>query len=170
VPAVASAPLQPPDAVHVAALVELHDSVDAPPAVTLVGFALNVAVGATLTAILTVAAGLVPPAPVQVSENVVSAVSAPAPRVPLAASAPLQPPEALQDVAPVELQVNVDSSPLLTVVLDALIEAVGSGLIGEGSTLPPPHAAKNRAPPSAVMRVSDPMEFFRFVSCCANGR
>jgi hypothetical protein len=46
VPLVGSAPLQPPEAVHAVALVELHVSIAVPPDVTLVGLAVMVAVGA----------------------------------------------------------------------------------------------------------------------------
>jgi hypothetical protein len=58
--------------VHDVALVELHVSVDAPPAATAVGLALNATVGraftlaATVTAAVT--AALLPPAPEQVNE------------------------------------------------------------------------------------------------------
>jgi xanthosine utilization system XapX-like protein len=47
-------------------LVELHVNVEAPPEVTLVGFAVRMAVGTTET--VAVATPLVPPAPLQVSE------------------------------------------------------------------------------------------------------
>jgi hypothetical protein len=46
VPLVAFAPLQPPEAVHEVAFVELHVSVEAPPLVTVVGFAVSVTVAA----------------------------------------------------------------------------------------------------------------------------
>ena len=62
--------------------------------------------------------------------------------MPLLASAPLQPSPALQEAAFVELQVNVVASPLLIVGCDALIDAVGMGLIGVGSALRP-QAANN---------------------------
>jgi hypothetical protein len=66
VPLAAFAPLQPPDAVHAVAFVELHVSVEAPPLATTVGFAAIVTVGTMLTS--TVDTGLVPPAPVHVIE------------------------------------------------------------------------------------------------------
>jgi hypothetical protein len=66
VPLVAFVPLHPPVAVHEVALVELQVSVEALPAATAVGFAVKVVVGVMLT--VAVAAVLVPPAPVQVSE------------------------------------------------------------------------------------------------------
>jgi len=56
VPLGASDPLQPPAALHAVACVELQESADAPPAATVVGFAISVAVGGRLTAIVTVAA------------------------------------------------------------------------------------------------------------------
>jgi hypothetical protein len=51
--------------------------------------------------------------------------------LPLLARAPLQPPDALQELAFVELQVSVVAAPLLTVVGDALIAAVGGEIIGD---------------------------------------
>ena len=53
------------------------------------------------------------------------AARAPVLRVPLVASVPLQPPEAAQDVALVELQVNVEEPPLGTTVGYALNVASG---------------------------------------------
>jgi hypothetical protein len=49
--------------------------------------------------------------------------------VPLVAFVPLQPPEAVQDVALVELQVNVEDPPLVVVVGLAVSMAVGTGLV-----------------------------------------
>jgi hypothetical protein len=74
VPLVASAPLQPPLAWQAVALVEVQLSVDVPPTVTDVGFAVSVAVGTTLTVTDTVE--LEPPAPLQTIENVVLVVIA----------------------------------------------------------------------------------------------
>jgi hypothetical protein len=65
---VPNAPLQPPEAVHDVALVELHASVEAPPLATDVGFAVSVTVGACITVTMAVAKLLVPSAPVQVTE------------------------------------------------------------------------------------------------------
>ena len=129
VPLAANVPLQPPEAVQDVALVELQVSVEAPPLATLVGFAVSVAVGTGLAAIVTVAAAaaLVPPEPIQVSEYVVSVVKAPVLWLPLVANGPDQPPEAVQDVASLEPQVNMAAPPLLTVVGEADIDAVGGG-------------------------------------------
>jgi hypothetical protein len=57
---------------------------------------------------------------------VVAALSAPVDFEPLVASAPDQPPEAVQAVALLEDQVNVDVPPLATLVGLALIETVGA--------------------------------------------
>jgi hypothetical protein len=153
VPLAANVPLQPPEAVHEVALVEFQVSVEAPPLGTFVGFAVNVAVGAGLAVTLTVAAAdaLVPPEPIHVSEYVVSLVKAPVLWLPLVATAPVQPPEALHDVASVELQVNMAASPLLTVVGEALIDALsGSGFAVSGTDPDPPQAAKSSAAPIAI--------------------
>jgi hypothetical protein len=150
-PLVANVPLQPPEAVHDVALVELQVSVDAPPLATFVEFAVSMAVGTGLAVTVTVAATavLVPPPPEQVSEYVVSVVKAPVLRVPLVANAPVQPPEALHDVALVELQVSVAAPPLATVVDDAVIDAVGDGgTVVTGADPDPPQATSSSAPPS----------------------
>jgi hypothetical protein len=134
VPLAANVPLQPPEATQDVALVELQVSVEAPPLGTFVGFAVNVAVGTGLAFTVTVAetAELVPPEPAQVREYVVSVVKAPVLWAPLVANAPVQPPEAVQDVASVELQVNMAASPLLTVLGETDIDAVGGDAVGGG--------------------------------------
>jgi hypothetical protein len=84
---------------------------------------------------------------------VVSAVKAPVARLPLFANAPLQPPDALQDEALVELQVNMAAAPLLTVVGDALSDAVAAGGAGATGTDPdPPQAARSSAGPIVITR------------------
>ena len=55
------------------------------------------------------------------------AESAPVPWVPLVLLAPLQAPEAVQDVALVVDQVSVLASPTSTLVGEALIDTVGAG-------------------------------------------
>jgi hypothetical protein len=139
VPLAASGPVHPPEAVHAVALVELQVRVDVPPAATTVGLADRVATGTVVTFTGATAAALVPPAPVQVSEKEASAVSAPEVWLPLAASAPLQLPEAVHEVALVELQVSVVVLPLLTVVGSALSVAVGTTLtVTDAAGLVPP--------------------------------
>ena len=78
-PLAAFVPLQPPEAVHEVALVEVQVSVDDPPLAMVGGLVIRVAVGTGLVVTVTVArvAGLVPPAPAHVSEYVVVALNAP---------------------------------------------------------------------------------------------
>jgi hypothetical protein len=116
VPLIALAPLQPPVAVHEAALAELHVNVDAAPLATEVGLAVNVTVGAGTTVMVTVATLLVPPTPVQVSEKDVVDVRAPVLCAPLVVLVPLQLPEAVHELALVELHVNVEAPPRATAV------------------------------------------------------
>jgi hypothetical protein len=71
----------------------------------------------------------VPPAPVQVRVNLVVVDSAPVPALPEGLSVPLQPPEAAQEVALVEDQVNVEVPPLATVVGLALRVTIGAGVV-----------------------------------------
>jgi hypothetical protein len=144
-------PLQPPEAVHEVAWVELHVSVEAEPLVTELGFAVSVTVGRAPTVTVAVATLLVPPEPVQVSEYDVVAVRAPVLWLPLVASAPLQPPDAMHDVASVELQVSVEPPPLLTEVCAALRVAVGCV---DGVTPTPPHAANSRDTPMGKKRTT----------------
>jgi hypothetical protein len=70
-------PLQPPEAAHVVALVELQVNVEAPPLATAVGFADSVTIAVPGTVTVAVATLLVPPAPTQDKEYIVVAVSAP---------------------------------------------------------------------------------------------
>jgi hypothetical protein len=136
--------------------------VDRLPAVTLVGFALKVAVGGSSTMTVTVAGLLVPPAPVHVRTNVASSPSAPVLRLPLAAKVPLQLPDAAHDVAWVEDQVSVVEPPASIVVLDASSDAVGSaggdggGSDGDGED-PPPQPVSADAP--SMIKTMKRMEF-----------
>jgi len=70
-------PVQPPEAVHDVALVELQVSVELAPLAIDVGFADSVAVGTGAMVTVADATVLVPPAPVHVNEYVVLAVNAP---------------------------------------------------------------------------------------------
>jgi hypothetical protein len=133
----------PPVAVHEVALVELQVNVDVPPLAIVVGFAVSVAVGLGARVTLAVAAVLVPPVPVQVREYVTFTVSAPVDWLPLMAFAPANvPPEAVHEVALVELQVNVDVPPLAIVVGFAVSVAVGGTgptvTVAEAALLVPP--------------------------------
>ena len=129
-PAVTLVPLQPPDAVHDVAFVEFHVRVLLPPLATLVGDADRVTVGAGVGLVTETEAlaWAVPPAPVQLSVNVELAFNAPVPWVPEIALLPLQPPDAVHDVALLEDQVNVLLPPLATDVGAAEIVTVGAGV------------------------------------------
>jgi len=82
-----------------------------------------------------------PPAPVHVSVYLVVAVSAAVLCEPLAASEPLQPPEAAHEVAFVEDQVKVEAAPLATVLGLAPKVTVGTGVVtvtvADCAALPP---------------------------------
>jgi hypothetical protein len=71
--------------------------------------------------------------------------------VPLAANVPLQPPEAVHDVALVELQVSVEDPALTTELGLAASEAVGGGgLVVTGADPDPPQAARSSAAPVVI--------------------
>ena len=109
---------------HDVALIELHFSVETPPVATTVGYATKVAIGMTLTTVDTL---LVPPVPVHDKEYELGIVSAPVLWVPLVAFVPLQLPEAVHEVALVELHVKVEEPPLATDVGFADRVTVGAG-------------------------------------------
>lgn len=69
-----------------------------------------------------------PPLPVQFTVKLVEALSAAVAWVPLVASAPDQPPDAVQEAAFVEDQVSVEVPPLETLVGFALSATVGAGV------------------------------------------
>jgi hypothetical protein len=132
--AATAALLTPSLSEHEVALVETHVNVVARPAATVVGAALRVADGndgggAATTATSADAVALAPPAPLQTSENTVSAAKAVVVSVPLAAWVPLQPPEAMHAVALVEFHVRVVVPPGATLAGYAASVAVGTTLM-----------------------------------------
>ena len=149
-PLKALAPLHPPDAVQEVAFEELHVSVDAEPLATERGVAVSVSAAAPATVTVAVATALAPLAPLQVSEYVVPTVSGPVDSLPLSARVPLQPPDAVHEVAPVALQVSVEAPPPGTVGGAAVIVAVGRELFA-GLTPPPPQAASTKNPQSGTV-------------------
>ena len=167
-PLTAFAPLQPPEAAQELALVELQVSVAEVPVPIIVGLAVSVTAGAGgvwLTVTIAVAA-LVPPAPVQLSEKFVVAVSAPVEVLPLTAFTPLQPPEATQEVALVELQVSVAAVPVPIIVGLAVSVTAGAGGVWLTVTV----AAAALVPPAPVqlsekfvVAVSAPVEVLPLV-------
>jgi hypothetical protein len=98
------------------ALVEDHVTVEPLPLVTLVGLALMDTLGGFADTVTVADCDAEPPEPVQVSVYFVVAVRAKVTFEPLIGSEPLQPPEAVHDVALVEDQVSVDLAPLATVL------------------------------------------------------
>jgi hypothetical protein len=109
-------PLQPPEAVQDVALALDHVSEEAAPDFTVLGAALSATVGAALDTVTVAVCIADPLAPVQVSSYSVVFVRAPVDQVPLVATFPFQPPEAVQFVALADVQVRVELPPLLTVV------------------------------------------------------
>jgi hypothetical protein len=166
-PLVACAPANvPPVPVQAVALVELHVSLEAPPALTAAGLALSVAVAGGVTAVtvtVTVAGLLLPPAPLQVNEYVVVAVSAPVETLPLIAPPANVPPEPLQAVELVELQVSVVALPAVIEVWAALNDAVGGDGCGlccvdwdcaEPELCDPPQATSSSEPKTGRKRIA----------------
>jgi hypothetical protein len=66
-PAVASEPLQPPEAAQAVALVDDHVNAEAAPLFTVVGFAVKVTAGAGVVTETVADCAALPPAPIQVS-------------------------------------------------------------------------------------------------------
>jgi hypothetical protein len=71
----------------------------------------------------------VPPVPVQPRVKVVAVVSAPVLWLPAVALVPVQPPDAVHDVAFVDVHVKLLLPPLLMVVGDADNVTVGAGVV-----------------------------------------
>lgn len=112
-------PLQPPEAVQLVALVDVHESVDEAPEATVVGFALSASVGAggaACTVTMAVLIALCPAAFEQVSVKDALAFNGPTDCEPETAFAPAQPSEAVQVEAPLDVQVSVALEPGVTVV------------------------------------------------------
>jgi len=108
-----------PNARHTVALLADQERVDPAPALTVLGSTVKVicgASGATVTVTDWVAD---PPGPEQVSSNSVVRARAPVDHVPLVATAPLQPPEAVHEVAFSESHRKRDVPPVDTVVGNA---------------------------------------------------
>ena len=82
-----------------------------------------------------------PPAPLQLKVNFVVALSAAVTCEPVVAWAPLQPSEALHEVAFVDDQVKVEVAPLFTVVGFAAKVTAGAGVltdtVADCAALPP---------------------------------
>lgn len=143
-PLVALVPVQPPLAVQVVAFVDIHVRLVDDPVVTDGGVAVNVTVGNTGAVTVTdTLADPEPPVPEHVRVKLALAVSAAEFSVPLVALLPVQPPDAVHDVALLLLQVSAAVEPETTLVGLAVSVTVGAA----GGALdppPPPQAARTR--------------------------
>jgi len=102
-----------------------QDKVDAVPTSTVLGLALRVTTGANGETVTVADCLAEPPGPVQVSSYSVVLASVPVDQVPLVATVPFQPPEAVHAVALSDFQLKVDVPPLAIVVGDADNVTVG---------------------------------------------
>jgi hypothetical protein len=125
VPLVPSVPVHAPEAVQEVALVEDQLNVELPPLATLVGLADSDTVGAGADTVTVADCEADPPDPVQASVNLVVAVSAGVLAEPLIGSDPLQPPDAVHELALLDDQVSAEAPPLVTVL--GLAERVMAG-------------------------------------------
>jgi len=128
-------------AVQAVALVEDQLSVVLSPLAILVEAALSDTVGAAADTVTVADCEAVPPVPVQATMNWVVALNAGVLFEPLTGSEPLHPPEAVHEVALVEVQVNMELLPLATVL--GLAERVTAGAavftetVADWDALPP---------------------------------
>jgi hypothetical protein len=128
-PLIGSLPDHPPEALQAVALVVDQVKLELPPLTTVLGLADSATVGAGAGEVTdTVVAWLaLPPGPVQVSENVALAFSAPLDCEPLTALAPAQLPAAVQAEALLDDHDKVALLPLLIVLGLATSATVGGG-------------------------------------------
>jgi hypothetical protein len=104
-------------------------SIVAAPELTVLGLAVSVIEGAKAETVTMADCVAEPPLPVQVSSNSVVLESLPVDQVPLVATAPCQPPEAVQEVAFCDCQFRLETPSLATVDGDAARVIVGAGVI-----------------------------------------
>jgi hypothetical protein len=133
---------------------------DAPPAIE-AGLALICTVGNGLTVTVTVAGGLVPPEPLHITVKLAVPDIAPVLWVPPVASVPLHAPEAAQEVALLEDQVSSLGAPGLTMVGEALMDAVGAAG-GKLEPPPPQDASSAAALTSRILGINSAKSLFDF--------
>jgi len=160
VPLTAWAPDHAPEAVQLVTFVPVHARLDALPLATVVGFAVNVSVGAGALTVVVTEREIGPPGPEQSRLNVLLMVSAPVDCVPLTALAPDHAPEAVQLVTFVPVHARLDALPLATVIGFAVNVSVGAGAVPPVPNTvdlscqpsPPPEAISHAAglPPPAA--------------------
>ncbi len=126
-PDVALVPDQAPEAVHEAAFADDQVSAEDSLVFTDVGLALNESVGAGFVTTTVTELLALPLAPVQAREKALEAASTVVVSLPDVGLDPDQAPDAAQEVALVDDQVNTDVVPVLTVDGLALMETVGAG-------------------------------------------
>jgi hypothetical protein len=126
-PDVAWDPDQSPDAAQDWALLECQVRVAAWPEVMVLGLTCKETMGAAGAIVTVVDWVALPNSPTQVNSNSVEVDRAPVDALPLVGFAPLQPPEAVQEVAFAAFQVKIDAAPTATVVADADNVMVGPG-------------------------------------------
>jgi hypothetical protein len=119
-------PLQPPDAVQAVAFVADQVSVELVPLATELGAALIRTVGAGALTETVADCVALPPGPAHVNEYVELADTEPVDCEPLSPLEPLQPPDAVQDVALVLDQVSEEEAPEFTVLGVALSVTIGA--------------------------------------------
>ena len=134
-------PLHAPEAVQEVAWVEDQVKVEPLPLVTLVGFALMETLGGVADTVTVADCDAEPPGPVHVSVYFEVVLRAEVDTEPLIGSVPLQPPEAVHDVALVEDQVSVDLAPL-AIVLGFAVRVTAGGvwvieMVADCVALPP---------------------------------
>ena len=129
-PLVAWEPLQPPEATQLVASVDDHVTVAVPFGATDVGLTFSVTVGAGVDCCMVTVTdcAVLPPAPVQVSVYITVAISGPTLSLPIVFLLPDQPPEAVQLVALLVVQLNVVLLFAVTVTGFALRLTVGGGV------------------------------------------
>jgi hypothetical protein len=120
-------PDQAPEPEHEVALPVDQAMTDVPPASTLLGLALRVTTGANADTVTVADWVAEPPVPMQVSAYTVVLASASVDQVPLVATAPFQPPEAVQAVALVAFQFRLEVAPVATVAEEAVRVTSGAG-------------------------------------------
>ena len=128
-PLVARFPDQPLEAVQEVAFVEDQLRVVLPPLATLLAAALNVTVGCGVDTETVADCAAEPPVPVQVKVYFVAEVTGEVALEPVVPIDPLHPPDAVQEVALVEDQFNIDVVPFATVLGLALRLTAGAGVV-----------------------------------------
>jgi hypothetical protein len=128
-PLTALVPDHAPEPEHEVAFFANHVSVVEAPELTVLGLAVSVTEGAEAETVMVADCVAEPPVPVQVNSYSVVLERAAVDQVPEVPTAPCQPPEALQAVAFVELQRRLDVAPAATVVGEADMMIVGTGVV-----------------------------------------